>query len=132
MKFRNVSIRHKKCRYCEYNLPITEFYSYLNSKGKRLYRPECKKCRLAINNYNTQEKIMEILEELNIDYKCKKCSYSKNTAALHFHHKVKKEKLYEISKMRTFSKERLKEEISKCDILCANCHIEEHHPHLNR
>ena len=61
---------------------------------------------------------------------CKKCGYNKHHAALEFNHRNPQEKLFNISSGKTTmslsrtapSKIKLKEEIFKCDILCANCH----------
>lgn len=64
--------------------------------------------------------------------KCEMCGYNKNIAALEFHHRNPEEKEFEID-MRHFSNtslEKLKEEISKCTLLCANCHRELHNPKL--
>lgn len=62
-----------------------------------------------------------------------KCGYNKNLAALDFHHRDPKEKVLLLD-MRTFSNtgiESLEIEIAKCDILCANCHREEHYSDLS-
>lgn len=64
--------------------------------------------------------------------KCEKCGYNKNLAALDFHHRDPNTKKFQID-MRAFSNtnlDTLKEELDKCDLLCANCHREEHNPNL--
>lgn len=58
---------------------------------------------------------------------CSRCGYSKCVAAISFHHL--RDKSFNID-MRTCSNlkwERLVEEAAKCILLCANCHMEEHH-----
>lgn len=55
---------------------------------------------------------------------CSLCGYKKHPDALHFDHVDPAEKLREVSKMHSGSREKLKEEIRKCRILCANCHAE--------
>lgn len=64
--------------------------------------------------------------------KCKKCGYNKNTAALDFHHidPNEKEIKLDIRKLANTKMSKLIEEVSKCDLLCANCHRETHHPDL--
>lgn len=60
--------------------------------------------------------------------KCQKCGYNKCQAALDFHHRNPNEKDFSICKKygcRRFN-ERIKKELDKCDLLCANCHREEH------
>lgn len=56
---------------------------------------------------------------------CVRCGYNKFDGALQFHHKNPKEKSFNIS---TSSKgwEAIKKELDKCELLCANCHAEEH------
>lgn len=59
---------------------------------------------------------------------CKKCGYKKCPEALAFHHKDPKVKESDISRMVSNIKTliEIKNEIRKCVVLCANCHIEEH------
>ncbi len=70
------------------------------------------------------------LKQLAIDYKggkCEHCGYGKCNSALEFHHKDPAQKDFGISaKGVTWSFERLKIELDKCVMLCANCHREEH------
>jgi len=58
---------------------------------------------------------------------CDRCDET-DPACLDFHHRPGVDKEMTISKMVThgYSKDRLRDEIAKCDILCANCHRKEH------
>lgn len=67
----------------------------------------------------------EYLESVRRNGKCFDCGES-NYVLLQFHHRDGKEK-YTIGMYTRWSLGRLKEEIAKCDILCANCHIIRHH-----
>ncbi len=59
--------------------------------------------------------------------KCMKCGYNKYPEVLEFHHKNPKEKEFGISRSgHCRSWERVKKEIEKCNLLCANCHREIH------
>lgn len=58
--------------------------------------------------------------------KCEKCGYNKDINALDFHHIEPSEKEFTISAHFTKPWEKLKKEIDKCSLLCANCHREEH------
>ncbi len=61
--------------------------------------------------------------------KCSSCGYNKCAAALHFHHKNPARKEFHISQYTgRYSMERLRTEVRKCILLCANCHIELTHP----
>ena len=57
--------------------------------------------------------------------KCCKCGYNKSIKALEFHHINPNEKDFTISG-KSWSFEKLKREVDKCVLLCANCHIETH------
>lgn len=59
--------------------------------------------------------------------KCENCGYNKCIGALEFHHLDPKEKDFAISyKGHCKSWEKVKEELDKCVMLCANCHREIH------
>ena len=63
-----------------------------------------------------------------VDYKggsCQVCGYNKSLRALHFHHNNPNEKDFSISG-KALSFERLKVEVDKCVLVCANCHSEMH------
>ena len=51
--------------------------------------------------------------------------------ALHFHHLNPNEKEFTLSQINLndniFSLEKVLQEVDKCILLCANCHIEEHY-----
>lgn len=70
------------------------------------------------------------IKRLAVEYKggkCEICSYSKSIKALEFHHTDPTQKDFAISgggKTRSFDK--MKVELDKCLMLCANCHREEH------
>lgn len=62
--------------------------------------------------------------------KCAKCGYNKNHSALNFHHIDPQTKKFQIDVRRCNNTKMsvLIEEANKCELLCANCHMEEHHP----
>ena len=65
--------------------------------------------------------------------RCSQCGYDRNLAALTWHHVDPGTKRFTID-LRTLSNRRLaeiREELAKCVVLCANCHAETHHPHLD-
>lgn len=55
---------------------------------------------------------------------CLICGYNKCNRALHFHHINNFEKDFDISSKTSWSV--VKEELDKCVLLCANCHMEAH------
>lgn len=56
---------------------------------------------------------------------CEACGYKKSLRALVFHHRDPKLKEFSFSSAGV-SFERAVEELKKCDLLCCNCHAEEH------
>jgi transcription elongation factor Elf1 len=69
-----------------------------------------------------------LIKQKAIDYKggkCEICGYNKCSRALSFHHRNPAEKDFNIS-LRGHSRswDRVKAELDKCVLLCANCHME--------
>jgi hypothetical protein len=62
--------------------------------------------------------------------RCERCGYNKNYAALAWHHLDPREKTHELDlrAMSNRSLSTLRDEVAKCQLLCANCHAEVHHP----
>ena len=85
----------------------------------------CKKCQV-----NSVQKRREVIKQKAIDYKggkCVKCDYNKCNAALDFHHIDPSQKDFNIAaKGYTRSWNKVKAELDKCILLCANCHREIH------
>ena len=72
-----------------------------------------------------------------VEYKgcqCQICGYDKNLSALEFHHiePLKKEFGLDSRHLSNSSIDKLKSEVDKCMLLCANCHREIHHPKLEK
>jgi hypothetical protein len=57
---------------------------------------------------------------------CMKCGYNKCAAALGFHHRDPSKKDFRIGSGIPKRWELVRQELAKCDLLCANCHAEEH------
>lgn len=61
---------------------------------------------------------------------CSICGYCKNLAALHFHHLRDKTLELDARNMANRSEKVLLEELDKCILVCGNCHMELHYPHM--
>lgn len=62
--------------------------------------------------------------------KCERCGYNKCEGALQFHHKDPSQKefsLGQINLSKELNMDILYKEVDKCELLCANCHAEEHY-----
>lgn len=117
-------MRYKKCTLCEQDLPITDFYTNgVTPKGTIKYKGRCKSCEMRYNKLQYKQKLIQIVGEL----KCSQCGYDKCIEALEFHHPDSSIKDKSISNIRSVSLVRLEKEISKCVLLCANCHREAHY-----
>ena len=62
--------------------------------------------------------------------KCSICGYSINLAALVFHHKGNKHFQLDVRSLSNRRIESINSEVSKCILLCNNCHAEVHNPSL--
>lgn len=57
---------------------------------------------------------------------CQSCGFNRVPQALAFHHRDPQEKSFEVSQARIVW-EKLVPELDKCDLLCFNCHAEQHY-----
>lgn len=121
---RRSSLQVQKCTICECELNDDNAY-----RKKRTFHSQCKKCHLIHHKIRLQK-----FKLIAIAYKggcCQECGYNKCPAALDFHHRLGKDKLFKISGGKlTKLTERAKIELDKCDLLCANCHREKHFTNL--
>jgi hypothetical protein len=84
--------------------------------------------QIKINNYKRTYSWKKEAKKLLVEYKggkCINCGYSNCVESLDFHHLDSKEKDFNISG-KSYSLERLKNEVDKCVLLCSNCHREFH------
>ena len=62
--------------------------------------------------------------------KCVRCGYGGHQAAFDLHHRDPSKKGFSFSKIKLTSfkknKDKIMEELDKCDLLCKNCHAIEH------
>jgi hypothetical protein len=129
-KFKTFSEKGKKdygefryCPRCKQDCPINNFYSRRGKKHSSVY---CKKC----TNEQTIERTQSIKEQM-VNYKggeCSRCGYDTYIGALEFHHLDPTQKDFNLSKLKKNKfDEKIKDELDKCILVCANCHREIHH-----
>lgn len=58
--------------------------------------------------------------------KCEKCGYDRYMGALEFHHLDPSKKDFSIGDYKNSHLEKMKKEVEKCILVCANCHREIH------
>lgn len=109
--YENYGQRCSLCRACK-RVYDREYHKKRTTEAKK------RKQELQIERIHRNKRfIWGILEESS----CETCGED-DTVVLEFDHKDQSEKEYNISNMYDFSLEKIKEEIKKCRILCANCH----------
>lgn len=74
-------------------------------------------------------KWLKFIQKRNLS--CEHCGYDKYFSVLQFHHRDPSKKKYMISTLMRLAfteenQQRMINELMKCDVLCANCHIELH------
>lgn len=112
-------------RYCPHCKTYKKFDDFYIRRGNN-YSGHCRKC--------VSDQTIERGRKLKLDCiqykggKCQRCGYSGCQAALDFHHRNPEEKDFSLCKKYGCRKlnDRIKKELDKCDLLCANCHREEH------
>ena len=85
----------------------------------------CRRCRI-----DAVKKRRAKVKQMAIEYKggkCSCCGYDRCSMALEFHHTDPSQKDFSLSQDgHTISWSKVKTELDKCVMLCANCHREEH------
>lgn len=130
----------KYCGKCETDKPKVEFSK--NARKKDGLQVHCKSCSNTTNadtykrlpkrrqkirdtNRAVTLKNREFLNRVRRRFGCQICGENE-PVALDFHHLDPLEKDTEVVRLVSYGRERLKQEIRKCAILCSNCHRKHH------
>ena len=112
----------KRCPKCTRVLAVVDnFYRYGDG------RPHgwCKEC----NKGQVLER-QRLFKQQCVDYKggcCELCGYARYVGALQFHHCDAQQKDFQIAAYRQQGfTAKVRAELDKCKLLCANCHAETH------
>ena len=124
------------CLECGKEFTATRKAKFCSDSCGQKSRYNKQKAEYISKTYETQKirgnkRKLDAIETLG--NKCSICGYSKNTAALCFHHKDPSLKSFSLD-IRNFSSKpiiKLNEEVNKCILLCSNCHMELHHPNCD-
>lgn len=130
----------KKCNKCLVEKPLTEFVTSKATKSG--YKARCKLCnqqqqheyfianrdkrmkQIKINLKNWKQQLKNEIDKLK-SKPCKDCGNCFPPCAMDFDHLEGSVKTNNISTMitnRVVSREKIYEEIAKCELVCANCH----------
>lgn len=131
---RYMSLRHRK--YCLNCLPYKCINKYPNGKicircGRPLTGRQRKFCSKNCTTLYWTKKRRKMLKKRAVEYKggkCILCGYSNCIDALEFHHINPEEKEFNLGgrQLKRNNWEKVKRELDKCTLLCANCHRELH------
>jgi hypothetical protein len=130
-------MKTKICSKCLLLLPETDFYR----KTPTNLRSDCKSChKLTMRsrskehynenkeyyrkrNERSRKELAQLIKQYKIKHNiCTDCKLPHPPWRLEFDHIDPKLKTAEVSTLTSFSKEKILKEISKCQIVCANCH----------
>lgn len=114
---------NKLCPKC---LKILSLDNFSNNNKDGYKTTLCKKCSLYKSRNSRRRFKQDCIDFLG--GRCSICSYNKCPDALEFHHIVPGKKDFSISKFPgTIITDKVIEELSKCRLLCSNCHRELHY-----
>ena len=129
--FINKEFKMKKCNKCLQEKNNDEFYKQVQrgSKGETWYYLDsfCKKCRIEYSIIRSRK-----IKERAIEYlggKCTDCGLIDDVCVYDFHHEDPAKKEISFGQRGGISFEKLKPELDKCVLLCANCHRKRHSFH---
>lgn len=91
-----------------------------NHCATALWRSKNKK-KIRELNLAHRERGREYVTNYLLEKGCKRCG-TKDMRALEFHHRNRDEKDYTMGTYFICNKERIDQELEKCDVLCRNCH----------
>ena len=94
-------------------------YFYSPSRGH--IRKLCNSCSANRSRIGFKERVVQYLGG-----RCSRCGYSRCVHVLHAHHKDPTAKLFSVSGSHCRRWDLVRTELDKCELLCANCHGEEH------
>jgi len=124
----NNSIAKKQCGRCKHYLPATSRYFAKDSTKEGGLNSYCRMCK-RLSDKGRKKKLRVWFHNLKETKVCERCGESR-WYMLDFHHNANEEKMVSITQMvygnNRYNKEDILKEMKKCQILCANCHREEH------
>lgn len=122
----------KICRYCEKSYPESDFGVAKTTPLKIYRRQKCRFCYRKTKN-KLKDSRRGWIETLKTEQGCLRCKIN-DPRVLEFHHTgiVKKEFNIADYYYSQFGIDKLKKEIAKCVVICANCHRILHAENRNR
>jgi len=97
------------------------------SRERRVYStgkigPYCTECTAQYNSGKLQKK-RAFINNYKLSLGCRICGYKEHPVALELNHIDPLTKSFQIAQaLASYSMEKIKAELEKCEVLCANCH----------
>ncbi len=126
------------CRDCK-QPKMCRWGSQFTQTGKPVYKTRCDDCHNKYLNGRrkaTRPRVTSLALDRKylgkkrcVDYlggRCARCGYDRCIKAMTFHHRDPADKGFEVGQRLDWSWKVLRAELDKCDLLCFNCHMEEH------
>lgn len=109
----------KQCPRCLEIKDENQFYK----KTKNISQPYCKPCfnRYCMQRWHDKRKKF-IWEKGGKCLDCGIIAHENNLVIFDFHHQDPSSKEYDWNKLRLRGEDSIRKELSKCDLLCSNCH----------
>ena len=131
----------KNCSKCNKPKKLADFYKRKTGKRAGEYYEKCKECMkargreyyrknrnrqlpLALARRHKAYQLKRVFINKVKDRPCADCGIKYPYYVMDFDHKSNKDKIAEVAYMstRNWSLEKIKKEIQKCEVVCANCH----------
>ena len=114
----------KKCNICQEYLSLEEFGARAIKVSGLKHQSHCKSCFSSLTCRRFNAKKLAAVKYLGGN--CMLCKKTYPAQVFNFHHRDPSTKKFEWTKLRLQSIKTIIEELDKCDLLCANCHVIEH------
>lgn len=128
MKIKIQAATYDTCPRCKDRQKIHSYCKPCEKAYSSEWYQKNKEKTLAKNKRNSQ-KILEWLQNYKAEHGCHECGYNEHSCALDFHHvdESKKDFALNLAQRKRYGMERIRKEVAKCIVLCANCHRVHHH-----
>lgn len=123
----------KICSTCEETKSVLDYYQSNQRAGARtqtngFIQSRCKSCQAKDRDFY-KKRNQKIISEKKLEIGCVDCGYKEHACALDFHHVNRETKDFTLASNKASGTtiKRILEEISRCIVLCSNCHRVRHH-----
>lgn len=111
----------KWCHRCRQDVPVDNYYRRRGGTGTSPYCIPCMKDQALV-----RQRALKLQAIRYKGAKCQRCGYDRCVGALEFHHRDPSGKDFSLGHTKNTNFEKVRAELDKCDLLCANCHREIH------